>query len=193
MRRQPTLWCDMDGVIAVYEPHAYIGPKPLFLRPEQHYFATVQPNPSMIHALKDLTEHAVSVRLISNILFSPVAGEQKADKQKWADRYLPFLSRTPILFLHEEKYKGVLRETGALYKTDLLVSDYNKDLVPWNRAGGTGVKYLNGINSPNSYTGPQIPPDADVNAICDVLYQLWRDISAKQNENGGSFHEHNLL
>ena len=54
-------------------------------------------------------------------------------------------------------------EVGKIYekleKTDVLISDYKNDIYPWIEAGGTAVKYLNGINDPESYPGPKITED----------------------------------
>ena len=51
-----TIWCDMDGVIAVYEPDGFKGDNPPFLIPNSHYFRHCTPDDRIIQALKLLHE-----------------------------------------------------------------------------------------------------------------------------------------
>ena len=39
---------------------------------------------------------------------------------------------------------------------DFLISDYNKDLIRWKQANGTGFKYCNGLNNPKSWDGNRL-------------------------------------
>lgn len=35
----------------------------------------------------------------------------------------------------------------------ILIDDFNPNLRNWEAAGGTAVKYINGLNSPESFNG----------------------------------------
>ena len=64
-----TIWCDMDGVIAVYEPEGFKGDNPPFLIPNSHYFRHCTPDNRIIQALKLLHEiYHVKIKIISNVL-----------------------------------------------------------------------------------------------------------------------------
>lgn len=59
-----------------------------------------------------------------------------------------------------------------LNKTDILISDYNNDLIPWENAGGTGIKYLNGQNSADSFNGAKITLDMTPTQIKSFIMSL---------------------
>ena len=48
------IYFDMDGVLAIYEPDAYIQPHPKFMRLNEHYYSSVKPDELMIHLFNQL-------------------------------------------------------------------------------------------------------------------------------------------
>ena len=74
------------------------------------------------------------------------------EKKKWLDKYLPGISSSHCLFVPYGKNKAEFVETmlhRKLGKMDILVDDHTPNLTRWETAGGTGVKWLNGINGKN--------------------------------------------
>lgn len=171
-----TLWCDMDGVIAIYDTNGFKGDSPPFLVKNSHYFANCQPDERIIKALMILEQNHYPAHIISNItdLDDELALEHELDKKNWLTQY--------ILFLHHKLQFTAIKQPKADYavkylnrkltSTDLLISDYNNDLTLWNNAGGTGIKYLNGINNPLSYNGPKIEPQWTPCTIADYIMRL---------------------
>ena len=71
------------------------------------------------------------------------------DKNRWCDVYIPDISKEHRIFVpcgigKPEYICEALRR--PLNKDDILIDDYSKNLTEWCAAGGTAVKWLNGIN-----------------------------------------------
>lgn len=176
---QKTIWSDEDGVIAIYEPHAYSiphGKNSLFLTPDVHYFMSLRADTRITKAYETLqTKHKLPICVLTNLTEQyPLWEEHKADKIKWTKNAMPFLDmETQFHAIHTPKYKFAEDKLKRpLCKTDILISDYNHDLIPWEEAGGTAVKYLNGINSEDSFSGAKIYPDWTSEQISDFLLTL---------------------
>lgn len=67
------------------------------------------------------------------------------EKQKWLDRYLPNIDKEHRIFtsLNVPKSEAI---GHRLTDKDILIDDYNKNLLEWQKAGGTSVKAKNNIN-----------------------------------------------
>ena len=171
----------MDGVIAVYERHAYIGDfsetapiekKPLFLR-EKEYFKQCLPDMTIIRTL-ELLNQQVPVQILTNIVDGYLKPYHTQAKKEWIKQYMPFIDvENQFHAITVPKATYVQEHTQKkLTMLDTLISDYNKDLVPWSKAGGRGIKYLNGINSANSYQGEHISSDMTPEEICEIILQI---------------------
>ena len=158
------VFTDMDGVVAVYERASFVeredGTLP-YMDPGIHYFSTRLPDRRIIDAYERIAKKH-EFRVLSNIVDDPtVSDEHEEDKKKWVKEHMPYIDVDKQLFvIKEPKYKTAERILNRkLEKTDVLISDYKNDIYPWIEAGGTAVKYLNGINDPESYPGPKITED----------------------------------
>lgn len=174
-----TIWSDQDGVIAVYEPKAYrqhLNPNttPVFFLPNVHYYATVKPDEKIIAAYQQLNQE-IPLQILTNLTDDMIlAQEHEADKIQWTKTHMPFLNIAEQYHpIHIPKWKFATRYLKrSLQPTDILISDFNNDLIPWKHAGGTAVKYLNGINSEKSYDGPHILPEWSSEEIKDYILNL---------------------
>lgn len=170
----------MDGVVAQYERNAYAGnyaedaehhEKPRFLR-EPDYFRTCTPDMTIIKAFSMLNEHNVNIIVLSNIMDSPIMNGHIDGKRTWLCQYMPFIDDFHPIQKPKAEYVSETILKRSLKPTDILISDFNNDLVPWDRSGGTGVKYINGLNSPESYTGKKIFAEWDEYRIAQFLLAL---------------------
>lgn len=164
------IFTDMDGVVAVYDRNGFIEDKDgnmPFMEPGIHYFESRDPDTRIIDAYELISkDHQFFV--LSNIVDDPtVSEEHESDKKKWVKKHMPFVDTDDqLLVIKEPKYKAAERLLNRkLEITDVLISDFKNDIIPWVEAGGTAIKYLNGINDPNSYSGPQIAPEMDAKEI----------------------------
>lgn len=185
---------DMDGVLAKYERHAYTGDNPLFLRKDTHYFAYLQPDEKMIEVTKRLCLNKdVSVYILTSVSnMGSIYIEQVQDKTTWLNTYCPFINtdtqlltaisskRDVIDAIHKIDLTGTLTtpDCRTLSYQNVLIDDYNKNLKEWVNAGGMGIKYLNGINSPNklnnlcTFSGLNLTEDMSADDIYNVLEAL---------------------
>lgn len=144
----PTIWFDMDGVAVVYIMDDYLSGK--WQIPNSHYFLNQLPDENACRLI-ELTHHQYpNVNLITNITQDPaIMSEHIADKRQWIADQLPYLKEREIHLITQHKADYVQQYLNRrLRPSDILISDYHKDLTPWQTAGGTTIKYLNGINSP---------------------------------------------
>ena len=170
-----TLWCDQDGVIAKYERHAYVGEDPLFLTPNIHYYRNLEPDQRIIQALQSLYEYGYQPKILTNLTDRyPVWMEHQADKREWTRQYLPFLNiDTDFYAIHVPKYQAAIQLLKrTLQPTDILISDFNNDLSGWTDAGGTAIKYLNGLNSAVSFDGVKLFEHMTSDDICACIQSL---------------------
>lgn len=182
---KPTLWSDQDGVIAQYEHHAWkpseINPNPIGFCHGAHYFLNVPPNDTIIHTYEEMN-HQLEFHVITNLIDDEILTTEHAmDKKIWTQNHMPYLNQKDqyhIITVPKWQYaQSFLRR--PLRITDILISDYNKDLEPWIHAGGTAVKYLNGLNSQSSFQGPCIQSNWNPTQITQFLIEL---IQNKQEE-----------
>lgn len=181
-----TFWFDMDGVLAIYEREAYIKNykhgqyteiTPIYLQSDKHYYRYVRPDMKMIEVVKLLQyKSAHNVCVITNITNDDYIGRvQTEDKIYWLNKYCPFINTNTQFFTAAStkneiasaiinkqlvmKNTDVKNHTGlTLDKSQVLIDDFNTNLINWCDAGGNAVKYINGLNSPESYNGTIIQP-----------------------------------
>lgn len=179
-----TVWSDKDGVIAVYEPYVY-KPKdpnetPLFMQEGVHYYKKCKADKRIINAYKLINKDYPDVLFIvlTNVVDSTapisLAKEHMTDKKIWISKKMPFLDiNNQFYAIQVPKYIKAQELLGRkLNKNDILISDYNNDLIPWENAGGTGIKYLNGQNSADSFDGAKITLDMTPTQIKSFIMSL---------------------
>ena len=99
-----------------------------------------------------------------------IFNEHFHDKISWARTWLPYLGIDAILISVTSKRDAVeYIQNHQLSSNDILIDDYNKNLVDWQKHGGISVKYCNGQNNPESFTGPKIYRDDSAESIIELL------------------------
>lgn len=168
MTNKPVIWCDMDGVIAVYERNDYIGQNPGYRKPDGHYFLYRPVDTKMAKVLYELYKRGYELHILSNInsdLPETIRSEMILDKKLWLNHNFPYIDK------HESRHFITTDKASYITshrcknpgKTDVLISDFNRDLIPWIKYGKTGFKYGNGINDVTSCSGA-IPLRAEMTA-----------------------------
>jgi 5'(3')-deoxyribonucleotidase len=170
---------DMDGVLAKYNRAAYDGEPPLFLQKNAHYFGEIEPDQKMIEVMYRLytmfqnTEHNLYI-LTSLPITSAIFNEHFHDKISWVQKWLPFIKVQNIYISVTSKRDAIEFIKGTtLDKNEILIDDYNPNLEEWRDAGGIAIKYCNGINSPDSFDGPIVHQDWDIDLICAHLTNVY--------------------
>lgn len=166
---------DMDGVVAEYKKEAYTGEDPLWLRKNQHYFRGLNPDRKMLEVIDRMHQRSRytgdRIYLLTSIpMNGAIFNEHFHDKISWAGTWLPYLGIDAILISVTSKRDAVeYIQNHQLSSNDILIDDYNKNLVDWQTHGGISVKYCNGQNNPESFTGPKIYQDDSAESIIKLL------------------------
>lgn len=170
---------DQDGVLGIYERKAYIGKDPIWKKPGGHYFKTVKPDERAIELFKILTNEAnVNTFVLTAVNNDgPVCLEQIRDKIEWLKETIPEINVAkqfiPSVSPKSQTIRAVLSQTRTqLQPSDVLIDDYNPNLNDWQAAGGTALKYCNGINSEKSYKGIILPVSMSAPSMAELLSTL---------------------
>lgn len=174
-------WWDQDGVLGVYERHAYKGETPLYMKKGEHYFSSIcgdnralKAN-ELLHQRMDSTDNSYVLTTVSPL--GDMFTEQVGDKKKWLRVRAPWIDVDTHFFpavSDKRDMASMLTASTArkLSKNDILIDDYNKNLQLWEEAGGTAIKYLNGVNSGESWSGLKITEEMTAEEIVDMLLSL---------------------
>ena len=168
---------DMDGVLVKYDIGAYVGNEPTFRKIGRHYFRDLSPEDNMLAAFNKLCVQAPDdVYVLTSVSETqPIRNEQIFDKLYWLTQHAPkfdigahFIAATSSKRTTIADIKGM-----PITKNDVLIDDYNTNLFKWVSAGGTAIKCLNGINSPDSWPGICIDITRDSETILGQLKKIW--------------------
>lgn len=179
-------YIDQDGVLNIYERCAYLGDNPKWLIPNTNYFRKVEPNKKIIQVFKRLNDEMVykksnpkeyplhvdnlyvltTLRSNSDIFFEHLEG-----KKLWMKDHCPnFDLQKGFKIAFDSKSKTAEAIKGSkLTLKDVLIDDFNPNLIDWRDAGGLAIKYLNGINSRLSFDGLHIEENMDIDKIQKFL------------------------
>lgn len=168
----------MDGTIVIYDKSAYkkksVDASPAFITKDAHYFRTCRPDPRALEAFRILLKNGCNCGIVTSVWQENlvIQNEQIADKSEWLIEHVGDIGIDfPVVFAGYDKAMAI--KTAGLWLDDepnILIDDYKKNLSQWDRAGGTAVKYLNGINSP--WNGRMIKSDMTPHDIAEYLYKL---------------------
>lgn len=180
MDTNPVYFIDMDGVLVRYDRHAYVkssGPAPniaLFEHEPSHYFRYCEPDRTAISMLEALLAIDGAKTFIMTSVAEHIPWVVK-DKKIWLSQHCPYIDIESQVIIaccnKSEMARAKLRGMGIddLGKSIFLIDDFNPNLIKWEREGGKAVKYLNGVNSPDSWNGLSIDGRSgsfDARSIC---------------------------
>lgn len=170
-----TYYIDMDGVIAQYDRDAYVGDNPRWLKKNEHYFLNLQPDRKMLEFVDTLHQRCRytgdDIFILTSLPYNgAIFNEQFHDKIAYLNKWFPYIDINHILISVTSKRDAVeYIQNHTLTKNDILIDDFNRNLVDWQNAGGTPVKYCNGINNPDSFDGLKLYHN---NTIDDMIVKI---------------------
>lgn len=173
---------DMDGTLAKWNNVEF---EQLF---EKGYYRNLEPNRDILDEVKTLITRNEDIYILSCVL--PESQYAFNEKKEWLKEYLPELSEEKYIFVPygQNKADYLKEHYSPITSSDYLIDDYTKNLQEWKEYGGTGVKYLNGINhTKGTWQGKiiysqklkQLIPDNDLHYA--NLISLVNSEYAKQN------------
>lgn len=172
---------DMDGVLTIYERDAYRAPDYKWRQLDGHYFRSVKPDQKAIEVFRILSNTAnVNTFVLTAVLNEgPIMLEQITDKIQWLNDHMPEVDPSkqfiPSVSAKNRTIQAVLfQNKDHLSPSDILIDDYNPNLLDWADAGGTAVKYINQLNHAASYKGIILPNDMPADDIAQLFDTISR-------------------
>ena len=127
---------------------------------ESNFFYHLRPS-KMTKIINDLLQaNEIDKNKIYIVSASPNEQADK-DKLKWLEQHLPNINKDNILFTRLGQDKA--KEFMARYNINdlskyILIDDYTKNLIEWQKLGGKCFKYINEYNNTRqSYKAHNIP------------------------------------
>lgn len=169
------IYFDVHGTLFEYDYSVYKR-TPVWYEEGSHPFANDVPLGKMQGVLKILCDREIKSQTLCRISKgSEIAmAEQRQDVINNMDKHYPFYPKDKVCFCAGDKSLEVGRPLNI---SDILVDDYQPNLILWARAGGTPVKILNGVNSLMTWYGLFI----DSRTSPDVTAQYLINIDAEYN------------
>ena len=113
---------------------------------ENNFFTRLSPYANMVDAVNCLIdERKTEVFFLTSY---PSDANCYAQKKDWIKKYCPQASLDNLITYLPDMDLTAYIPLGVL-PGDVLVDDYNKNLVNWNRKGGTSVKFVGDMTSVN--------------------------------------------
>lgn len=134
----PRIFIDMDGTLAEWKNIK--SSNELY---QKGYYQSLKPNNYILEETKKLIREGKDIYILSSVLSD--SNYALKEKNIWLNKYLPELPTEKRIFVPygDIKYKYL---PSKITSFDYLIDDYTKNLLDWQKAGGTGIKFFNGIN-----------------------------------------------
>lgn len=168
------IFVDMDGTLAKWNN---VPPENLY---EKGYYENLRPNQDLINQIKELINDGEDIYILSSFLYD--SNYALSEKNIWLDKYLPEIPFEKRIFVRYGESKKDYIENGITL-SDYLIDDYTKNLLEWRSAGGTGIKYLNGINhTRGTWDGFKIQDNNEKTESIKFILNYSNDKNYKYNE-----------
>lgn len=135
---KPRFFIDMDGTLAEWRDIK--SNSELY---QKGYYESLKPNNYLLEEVKNLIKEGKDIYILSSFLSD--SDYALKEKNIWLNKYLPELPVQKRIFVPygDVKYKYL---PSKITSFDYLIDDHTKNLLDWKEAGGTEIKFLNGIN-----------------------------------------------
>lgn len=195
MSKIATLWFDKDGVLAqydysLYEPE-YNAPAPWLIH-NAHVFRNLEPYANMCAAVRKLyaetcdrkaDKRRCNVRVLTAVSDGVTLAEHVMDGMDWCSNNIG-LKRKDFYACAVAKESIPVTLRDKLEKTDVLFDDYMPNLYKWDKAGGTAIKVVNGINSVTEEI-PCIMVDWDSDTLYKTFGYIANTVAVGEVLSGG--------
>ena len=175
------IYSDMDGYLILYDAdmYAHKDGRPDWDTLGAHAFANGKADEFAREVTKRLARLMADDMYILTSICSHgnanIRNEQIFDKMQTIAEEYPFLNLCNFMACESEKRNTIAKlKDMKLKKSDILIDDYKKNLAAWQTAGGTAIKYVNGINSLSDWPGPYIDSTAmSVEEAVNIILHQW--------------------
>ena len=162
------IFVDMDGTLAKWNNVALDN---LY---KQYYYKNLEPNINLLSNIKKMIERRQDIFILSSFLNDSKYALD--EKNQWLDFYLPEIKQDKRIFVKYGDNKSDYIPNG-INQNDYLIDDYTKNLLEWDVAGGTGIKYLNGINHTNKTWKGLLVDDNNLENTLNLIFNEKEEIN----------------
>lgn len=139
---------DMDDTIAHFNKEEKALER---FSSEKSFFSNLKPTKLLLYIQIAITTKVIDLNNIYIVSASPNEQADK-DKQEWLSKYLKALPKENITFTRLGQNKAdYFMKKYDLDNKDLsnyiLIDDYTKNLIEWQKLGGKVLKYINEYNN----------------------------------------------
>lgn len=182
-----TYYFDIDGVMNIFDKSTWSDDWDK--RPINHLGSHYLRNLEVEHRLHVIIQYLYTkylegtkeIFLLSTVTRDPLlAIEHYHDHMSWLQKYYSYFPHDKIILaLNELSKVETIRivQQKKLTRRDILIDDYNKNLIEWEKAGGTPIKFINNLNSESSFNGIKITQKMSINTILDLFEEIEDEIS----------------
>ena len=162
------VYWDLDGTLAKWRTAATT--EDLY---KKNYFLSLEPETELCKlANKLVRENEVDSYILTSFLAD--SAYAKYEKLVWAKKHVNELPSGKILCVPYGIRKSSFVEDiehKELSKEDILIDDHSPNLIAWEQAGGTAIKWCNGINDSrkSKFTGVRARA---IDTIYNTIYNL---------------------
>lgn len=148
------VYWDLDGTLAKWRTAATTAD--LY---KKNYFLSLDPEKELCDLANKLSkENEVDSYILTSFLED--SEYAKTEKLAWVKNHISELPNGNILCVPYGIRKSSFVEDiehKELSKTDVLIDDHSPNLIAWEQAGGTAIKWCNGINDSrkSKFAGPR--------------------------------------
>ena len=177
MKKNFRIFLDMDNVLTDFGD-VRNRPDILEKMSERGFFLNLNPLPFLHEMNKVASLFPENIFIISACINSPYCKEEKIE---WLKKYLPAACKENVIFTEtgkkkslyvSEKYFGSKRRKISKY--DILIDDYSKNIVDWEKRGGTAIKFRNNFNNGSGNNSKYVI--SDFTELLDVLEVVRDDL-----------------
>ena len=164
---------DMDGVLVKYVPEHYKGEDPIYFHKGIHFFRNLQADETACALFNALAQDGYDCYVLSRVSEKEnCVEEHTADKMIWLENHFPNLAKDHIIISTKSKPEALASHGLTIGENTILIDDFNPNLNDWGEDGGIPIKYLNGVNSPESFSGLKLSSESSIDELKNIIERI---------------------
>ena len=191
------IYMGIDGVLSKYDSrvHDMNKDKSKFDYSKDRFFQNAEVDTKMVDVAKKLLgiiygdKKQINISVLNFV--SSISNKssdallQCQDKTEWLLTHVTIAMDSKFVPSTTKKADVISTRLGRkLTPRDILIDDFNEELNAWSEAGGTAIKYVNDVNTKESYDGLYLDKDMTSEQIIDYLKIISSSFVAPYTERG---------